>query len=278
MQTSMSSKETVVSTTKTRDRTPRARMSLLRRVESLVGIALVVVIWMLVATSGWIPPKLLPRPDQVFQVFWAELIRGNLAIDIFTSLGRVVLGVVIGSSLAIPIGILLAWYPAINRMFTPIVNFFRSIPPIAMTPLVIVYLGIGEIARISVLTYAAFFTSVIVIFEGVSAIEEIYIRAARVLGATEREIFRRIIIPLVIPQVFVALRISIGLSWATLVAAELLAANSGLGAMIQNAGNFFDIPKIFVGILCIGAMSLLMDYAVRLAMNSAIQWQERVER
>ena len=274
----MSSKNIQVSKTKAGDRTSAVRTPSLRRLEPFVGIVLVIVIWTLVAISGWIPPKLLPRPDQVFRVFWEELIRGNLTIDIATSLGRVVLGVGIGSSLAIPIGILLAWYPATNRMFTPIINFFRSIPPIAMAPLVIVYLGIGEVARVSVLTYAAFFTSVIVIFEGVSAIEEIYIRAARVLGATEREIFRRIIIPLVIPQVFVALRISIGLSWATLVAAELLAANSGLGAMIQNAGNFFDIPKIFVGILCIGAMSLLMDYAVRLAMNSAIQWQERVER
>ena len=274
----MSSKNIRVSKTKAGDRTSDVRTPSLRRLEPFVGIVLVIVIWTLVAISGWIPPKLLPRPDQVFLVFWEELIRGNLAVDIFTSLSRVVLGVGIGSSLAIPIGILLAWYPATNRMFTPIINFFRSIPPIAMAPLVIVYLGIGEVARVSVLTYAAFFTSVIVIFEGVSAIEEIYVRAARVLGATEREIFRRVIIPLVIPQVFVALRISIGLSWATLVAAELLAANSGLGAMIQNAGNFFDIPKIFVGILCIGVMSLLMDYAVRLAMNSAIQWQERVER
>ena len=274
----MSSKNIRVSKTKAGDRTSAVRTPSLRRLEPFVGIVLVIVIWTLVAISGWIPPKLLPRPDQVFRVFWEELIRGNLTIDIATSLGRVVLGVGIGSSLAIPIGILLAWYPATNRMFTPIINFFRSIPPIAMAPLVIVYLGIGEVARVSVLTYAAFFTSVIVIFEGVSAIEEIYVRAARVLGATEREIFRQVIIPLVIPQVFVALRISIGLSWATLVAAELLAANSGLGAMIQNAGNFFDIPKIFVGILCIGVMSLLMDYAVRLAMNSAIQWQERVER
>ena len=278
MHASMSSKEIPVSATKATDQTSAFRTHLLRRVEPFVGIVLVLVIWTLVATSGWIPPKLIPRPDQVFVVFWQELVHGNLAVDIATSLGRVALGVAIGSSLAIPIGILLAWYPAANRMFTPIINFFRSIPPIAMTPLVIVYLGIGEVARVSVLTYAAFFTSVIVIFEGVSAIEEIYVRAARVLGATEREIFRRIIIPLVIPQVFVALRISIGLSWATLVAAELLAATNGLGAVIQNAGNFFDIPKIFVGILCIGGMSLLMDYAVRLAMNFSIRWQERVER
>ena len=274
----MGSKNIRVSKTKAGDRTSTVRTPALRRLEPFVGIVLVIVIWTLIATSGWIPPKLLPRPDQVFGVFWEELIRGNLIIDIATSLGRVALGVVIGSSFAIPIGILLAWYPTANRMFTPIINFFRSIPPIAMTPLVIVYLGIGEVARVSVLTYAAFFTSVIVIFEGVSAIEEIYVRAARVLGATEREIFRRVIIPLVIPQVFVALRISIGLSWATLVAAELLAATNGLGAVIQNAGNFFDIPKIFVGILCIGALSLLMDYAVRLAMNFAVRWQERVER
>lgn len=235
-------------------------------------------VWHLLAVSGWVNPKLLPRPSFVFQIFWSELTQGDLATDILTSLGRVGVGVAIGCTAAMPIGILLAWYPATNRMFTPIINFFRSIPPIAMTPLVIVYLGIGEVARVSVLTYAAFFTSVIVIYEGVAAIEDIYIRAAKVLGATDAEIFRRVVLPLVIPQVFVALRISIGLSWATLVAAELLAATSGLGAVIQNAGNFFNIPKIFVGILCIGVMSLLMDYVVRFGMRYSVRWQERVVR
>ena len=243
-----------------------------------VGLALLIALWYATWFSGFVSQRLLPRPDQVLAVFWLELTTGALHVDILTSLARVATGVLIGCTAAIPVGILLAWYPKANKMFAPIINFFRSVPPIALIPLVIVYLGIGEPARVSILVYAAFFTSVIVIFEGVSAIEDIYIRAARVLGASETEIFRRILVPLVVPQVFVALRISIGLSWATLVAAELLAATNGLGAVIQNAGNFFNIPKIYVGIACIGALALLMDLGVRKTMVYAVRWQERVMR
>ena len=244
----------------------------------LCGFATVIGVWYATWLSGFVSRRLLPRPDQVVAEFWVQLTTGELYLDVLVSVGRVIGGVLIGSALAIPIGVLLAWYPKANKMFAPIINFFRSIPPIALTPLVIVYLGIGESARISILIYAAFFTSVIVIFEGVSALEDIYVRAGRVLGATESEIFRRIVIPLVIPQIFVALRISIGLSWATLVAAELLAATNGLGAVIQNAGNFFDIPRIYVGITCIGIIALLMDFGVRKIMARAVQWQERVSR
>ena len=258
---------------------PRAAGSFwLDAVYPFVGIALLIALWYATWFSGFVSQRLLPRPDQVLVVFWVELTTGDLHVDILTSLARVVTGVLIGCSAAIPVGILLAWYPKANKMFAPIINFFRSVPPIALIPLVIVYLGIGETARVSILVYAAFFTSVIVIFEGVSAIEDIYIRAARVLGASETEIFRRVLVPLVVPQVFVALRISIGLSWATLVAAELLAATNGLGAVIQNAGNFFNIPKIYVGIACIGALALLMDLGVRKTMVYAVRWQERVMR
>ena len=242
------------------------------------GAAIIIALWYVTWLSGFVSHRLLPRPDQVLATFWNEFVHNGLYVDILTSIARVIGGVFIGSALAIPVGTLLAWYPKTNKMFAPVINFFRSIPPIALSPLVIVYLGIGEAARVSILIYAAFFTSVIVIFEGVSAIEDIYIRAARVLGASEREIFQRIIIPLVVPQIFVALRISIGLSWATLVAAELLAATNGLGAVIQNAGNFFDIPRIYVGIICIGVLALLMDLGVRTAMARAVHWQERVSR
>jgi NitT/TauT family transport system permease protein len=202
----------------------------------------------------------------------------GLLIDIAYSAGRVVTGVAIGVSLAVPVGILLAWYATLRHMFEPIVNFLRSIPPIALSPLVIVYLGIGETARVSILVWAAFFTAVVIIFESVSAIEEIYVRAARVLGASEIEIFRRILMPLLVPQLFVAIRISVGLSWATLVAAELLAAQRGLGAVIQNAGNFFNIPMIYVGIFCIGLFALIMDMCVKFAMARTVRWQERVIR
>src|SRR5690606_20681964 len=101
--------------------------------------------------------------------------------------------------------------------------FFRALPPIALIPLVIVYFGIGELARISILVYASFFAAVVVLYEGISSLDPIYVRAARALGATSWEVFSRCVAPASVPHLFTALRVALGVSWATLVAAELIA-------------------------------------------------------
>lgn len=244
----------------------------------LAGFGILFAVWYAVWLSGLMNRDLVPRPDQIFARLLHNLVESGLFWDIWASVKRVVIGMTIGISLALPAGFLLAWYPRLGAIFQPVINSFRAIPPIALSPLVIVYLGIGEVARASILVYAAFFTALIVIYEGVSAIEEIYIRAARVVGASETEIFRKIVVPLLIPQLFVAMRLALGVCWGTLVAAELLAAERGLGAVIQNAGNYFIIPDIYVGLVCIGAIALLMDACIRKVMAIVVNWQERVER
>ncbi|XIA67093.1 ABC transporter permease [Bradyrhizobium sp. TZ2] len=244
----------------------------------ILGFAILFALWYLMWASGLVNRDLVPRPDEIFLRLIHNFAASGLAWDVLASVQRVLSGMVVGMALAIPAGFALAWYPTLGRIFQPVINSFRAIPPIALSPLVIVYLGIGEVARASILVYAAFFTSLIVIYEAVSAIEEIYIRAARVVGATETEIFRKIVIPLLIPNLFVALRLTLGVCWGTLVAAELLAAERGLGAVIQNAGNYFVIPDIYVGLVCIGAIALAMDAMIRKAMAVVVNWQERVER
>lgn len=252
-----------------------------RRRSLLLGIAgfgILIGAWYLAWWSGVISRSLFPRPDEVARALWLGFTERGLARDMGVSIMRVLLGVSIGTGLAIPVGFLLAWYRPLRYMFDPLVSFFRALPPIALVPLVIVYLGIGEQARVSILVYASFFASVVVIYEGIAAVDEIYIRAARALGATELEIFGKVVVRLAIPQIFVALRVALGVSWATLVAAELLAANNGLGAVIQNAGNFFQIDVIYVGIILIGALALTMDHVLKKVMAHSVRWQERVER
>lgn len=243
-----------------------------------IGVGILLAIWSIISLLGVVSPELFPAPWIVAQQFVKLLIGGDLLVDLAVSTARVICGVTIGLVLAIPVGIALAWFRPVRAVVEPLVNFFRSIPPIALSPLIIVYLGIGELARVGLLVWATFFTSIVLIFEGVRAIDEIYIRAARVVGATEREIFQRVVLPLLVPQVFVALRLSIGINWATLVAAELIAAQSGIGSLIQNAANFFAIPTIYTGIICIGAMALLMDKLVQMLMRRAVAWQESVVR
>jgi NitT/TauT family transport system permease protein len=117
---------------------------------------------------------------------------------------------------------------------------------------------------------------VVVIYEGIAAIDEIYIRAARAMGAKGTELFRRVVVPLAVPQALVGVRVSLGVCWATLVAAELIAAQAGLGATIQDAANFFKIEMVYGGVVLIGVSALVMDRLVALVMKRAVRWQERV--
>src|SRR5699024_6664455 len=176
---------------------------------------------------------------------------------------------------AVPIGFALGWYASMRQFLDPLINFFRALPPIALIPLVIIYFGIGETGKIVILFYAAFFASVIVMYEGISQINPLYVRVAKTLGATDLEIFTRVIIPMSLPHVLTALRVALGVAWATLVAAELIAAQRGLGAVIQDASNFFQLDTIYMGIICIGFIALLMDMALRALSRRVLDWQEK---
>jgi NitT/TauT family transport system permease protein len=205
------------------------------------------------------------------------LIGGRLGMDILKSTQRVVLGVSLGIALAVPLGFLIGWYKDARTFLDPLINFFRALPPIALIPLVIVYFGIDEPAKVIILFYASFFAGVIVMYEGVSQISPIYIKVAKTLGATEWEIFSRVIVPLTMPHILTAFRVALGVAWATLVASELVAAQQGLGALIQSAGSYFQIDIIYVGIVSIGSVALAMDLALRAVSLRLVRWQERVE-
>ncbi len=236
----------------------------------------VVLVWWAVAVSGFINPALVPTPWQVATRFWQLLTTARLPIDILMSTERVFFGVTLGIALAVPAGFVLGWYPTVRMFIDPLLNFFRALPPIALIPLVIVYFGIGEPAKIIILFYASFFAGVIVMYEGIAQISPIYVRVSRTLGATDGEIFRKVIVPLTVPHMLTALRVALGVAWATLVASELLAAQQGLGALIQNASAFFQLDVIYVGIICIGLVALLMDLLLRAASRRLVAWQERI--
>ena len=243
---------------------------------TVVPFAALILLWWLLRATHLVNPGLLPSPLSVLERFWHSLVGGHLVINMLMSVERVLAGLLIGPAAAVPVGFFIGWYRPVRRLIDPLINFFRALPPIALIPLVIVYLGIGEIAKIAILFYASFFAAVIVMYEGMAAISPIYIRVARTLGATDTEIFWRVMVPLTVPHMLVALRVALGVCWATLVAAELVAAQQGLGAMIQNASSFFDLNTIYLGIICIGALALLMDTILRRVSARLVAWQDKL--
>jgi NitT/TauT family transport system permease protein len=237
--------------------------------------AVLLALWYAIHYSGLVNPALVPTPHAVAASFW-ELAGQRLPRDMWMSTQRVFLGVVLGIVLAVPVGFVLGWYREVRRFIDPLINFFRALPPIALIPLVIVYFGIEETAKVVILFYASFFAGVIVMYEGIAQISPIYVRVARTLGANDLEIFQRVIVPLTVPHMLTALRVALGVAWATLVASELIAAQQGLGSLIQNAAAFFQLEIIYVGIICIGFIALAMDVALRAAARRLVAWQERI--
>jgi NitT/TauT family transport system permease protein len=237
---------------------------------------LLVLVWYGVAYGGFVNPALVPAPHAVALRAWQLLVEGRLAQDVWMSTQRVFIGVVCGVTLAVPVGFVLGWYRTVRRFTDPLINFFRALPPIALIPLVIVYFGIGEPAKVIILLYASFFAGVIVMYEGIAQISPIYLRVARTLGASDAEIFLKVVVPLALPHTLTAFRVALGVAWATLVASELIAAQQGLGALIQNASSFFQLDIIYVGIISIGFIALAMDTLLRAASRRLVAWQDRI--
>jgi NitT/TauT family transport system permease protein len=217
----------------------------------------------------------LPGPLPVARRAGELLADGTLEQDMLASLRRVLLGFSLGTLAAVPVGFLMGWYPLARGLLEPYVQFFRTIPPLALIPLAVVLLGIGEVPKVFVIFLAAFLSSVVAAFQGVADVDPTLVNAARVLGARDRTIFLKVVVPASAPFILVGMRIGLGSAWGTLVAAELIAAQEGLGFRMQQAQLYYDLPTIFVGLIAIGVLGLVMDRLLLLVGRRLTAWQER---
>jgi NitT/TauT family transport system permease protein len=247
----------------------RPRRSL---VLNLIAVAAGLVVWSLLSTFG---VQGLPGPIEVAARAGELIADGTLLGDALASLRRVLLGFLLGAALAIPIGFLMGWYSTARGLLEPYVQFFRTIPPLAIIPLAIVLMGIGEVPKVFVIFLASFLSSVVATFQGVVGVDNTLINAARVLGASDRIIFIKVVVPASTPFILVGMRVGLGSAWGTLVAAELIAAQEGLGFRMQQAQLYYDLSTIFVGLIAIGVLGLLMDRLLLLAEKRLTDWQER---
>lgn len=254
-------------------RRPAGRRLSARRValgvlSALIGLAAWTALWR-AGLNGF------PSPLAVLQRGGDMARSGILFSDAWASLKRVLIGFALGSLLAIPCGFVLGWYPTIRTIFDPYLQFFRMVPPLAIIPLTIVLMGIGETPKIFIIFLAAFLSAVVATLQGVLSVDRTLINAARVLGAKDFTVFLRVVVPASTPFILVGMRIGLGASWATVVAAELIAAQGGLGYRMQQAQQFYDLPTIFVDLLAIGFIGLAMDRLILLTERRLTRWQER---
>jgi len=208
--------------------------------------------------------KLLPGPLAVAMGIAELLQRGLLVKYIVASLFRVTWGYVLAAVIAIPFGLMVGWYRRANMALNPLLQIFRPISPLAWIPISILWFGVGDLAAVYLIFLASFLPLMMTAMNAVDNIPAVYLNAGRNFGLSHGQLVSRVLYPAVIPQLIIGLRITLGIAWLVVVAAEMIAVNSGLGFLIvdaRNAGNRYDL--VVAGMVMIGVIGLLLDTGMR---------------
>ena len=239
-----------------------------------LSLAAVVGLYWLVALRPGTNAALVPVPPKILAAFIEELANGNLLTNSAASIQRVLIGFFVGAAAALILGALAGWFKWWGWILNPIIDAIRPIPALAYIPLVIVWVGIGEPSRLIIIALAVFKPCVVNARAGMQEVAQIYVDAARTLGASKWRVFTTIAIPSAIPYFIAGLRTGVSTGFLALVAAELIAAPSGLGFMIQNAGQYFRTDITIVGIIVIGVLGALLDQGASRAGRALTRWSE----
>ena len=209
--------------------------------------------------------------------YLAWLFSGELIHDSYASLYRVVAGFLVGAVLALPLGLMMGANDRIYKLFNPLIQVFRPIPPIAFIPLSILWFGLGNPPAIFLIVIGSFFPVLMNTIAGVRQVDSIYIRAARNLGASQSTLFLRVILPAATPYILTGARIGVGTAFIVVIVAEMIAVNNGLGYRILEAREFFWSDKIIAGMFSIGLLGLAIDTGMNRLNNYLLKWHRGIE-
>jgi taurine transport system permease protein len=247
---------------------------------SIVTIAVLLLAWTLVTAAGWIKPLFLPSPAAVFQQF-VEYLTGAandkpLWQHFLASMGRVFAAFALAVVTAVPVGIAMGMSRVARGIFDPPIEFYRPLPPLSYLPLIIIWFGIDELPKVLLIFLSCFAPLALAARSGMKSASQEQINAAYSMGASYGQVIRHVILPSALPEIMVGMRIAIGFGWTTLVAAEMVAANVGLGQMVLNASNFLRTDIVIMGIVVIGVVAYLFDLLMRWVEKRLVPWKGRM--
>lgn len=244
---------------------------------SAVSILSALLVWWLITATGLVKPLFVPSPVSVWQSFVSTLTDGyrghSLLAHLAISLRRVFIAFVLAIIIAVPLGILVGVSRKLEAALEPLINFYRVLPPLAYYTLLIIWLGIGEAPKVTLLLLAAFPPLFIAVIQGVRNVPVGRINAALSLGANNRSVMRYVVLPSIMPDFFTGLRVSIGFTYTTLVAAEMVAAESGIGWMVLDASRYLQSDIVFMGIIVMGITGVALDSLAKLTQQKVVPWQ-----
>jgi NitT/TauT family transport system permease protein len=242
-------------------------------VARLAGLLALLAAWELVTRTGWVPPLFLPAPSGVLAAGLEMLRSGELLAHLATSLGRILLGFGLGAAGGVAVGLAVGVFGLAEAIGTPLIAATFPIPKIALLPLLILWLGIGEAPKVAVITLGVFFPMAINTYAGVRHADPLLLRAAVSFGAGRWSLVRKVMLPSALPMIFAGLKLGAGTSLLLLVAAEMIAASSGIGFLVLNAQNLMETTKLMVGIVLLSLLGLASHWALVRLERRCIPWR-----
>jgi len=247
---------------------------------AIVTVIALLTLWWVATHAGWIRDLFLPTPERIITSFsdaWKGDIQGGRPLyeHFGWSMFRVFFAFALACVTAIPVGIAMGVSRIARGIFDPPVEFYRPLPPLAYLPLIVIWFGIEETAKVVLIYLACFAPLAMAARAGVKSVMIEQINAAYSLGASKWQVIRHVIIPAALPEIFTGMRIAIGFGWTTLVAAEMVAATAGLGQMVLNASNFLRTDVVIMGIFVIGIVAYMFDLMMRYIERAVVPWKGR---
>jgi sulfonate transport system permease protein len=245
---------------------------LLRALAPWVVPVLLLVVWEFAVRFGLVTARLMPAPSTVALAGWRALMDGTLIHHTLVSTQRALIGLVIGGSLGFALGVLNGLSKTAETLLDSTLQMLRNIPHLALIPLVILWFGIDETAKIFLVAIGVFFPIYINTFYGVRTVDQQIVEMAKIYGLDRKALIRRIILPGALPSILVGLRYALGFMWLTLIVAETISATSGIGYMTMNAREFFMTDVVLLGIIIYALLGKLADLATRLIERRVLRW------
>lgn len=252
-------------------------MNLRGCVKHISVIVIILLAWEVSARVGLLNVQVLSSPSEVAHSFFRLLITRSLIADLIYSLKRVLIGITLGSLLGILVAILLGLNKTLQDYIGFIIEVIRPIPPIAWIPIAILWFGIGDKPAYFLVSLGAFFPVFTNTIKAIKKIESKYVNLALSLGASKLLVFRKILIPIVIPDLMTGLRVGVGVGWIIVITAEMVGAQSGLGYMIQLNRVMLQMPNVIVGMITIGIAGLILSFTMNFVEGMIIPWQKKMD-
>lgn len=257
-------------------RRPRRVLPLVSTIaKRVVAVATFLSIWEVAPRLGWVDRAFLSPLSEVLSALWQLTLSGDLWISIDASLHRSLTGLLVAVSIAVPLGLLIAWYSAVAEVLSPLLAIFLNTAAVALLPVFTLILGIGDLSKIAIIGYACFWPILYNTISGARTVDPLLIKSARSLGLKDFKLFYKVIVPAALPTIFTGLRLATAASMLVLITTEYVGAKAGLGYLIISSQFNFQIPQMYAGILTVSIIGLGLNYLLVFVESRVTKWRPK---